>query len=537
MRFTTPLLLALVVIILGFLPTDDVPRAQAPAPRLIVITSDLHFGPGRDPTTRQWLPVEDFRWSEALASFLNAVGESSPATDLVFNGDTFDLWQAGGSDCGRHDVRVGCTETEALRRLESVLAAHAAEVALIGAFARRGDNRVVFVPGDRDAALLFPSVTERVRAAFGAPGRVHVASQGYWLSDDGLVYAEHGHQLAGDPYRLAEWPLPFVRTGDGQYLERSWGEQLVQALYDELEPRYPIIDNVAQEGAGLKYVVADASAVPPDRIDALLTFFLARPVWQQFRLELDGGDVQPPVWDLDAVRQQGARFLVESLLPDDRLRPRVERAAKEGRLAVDLARLTDQELRAVCDYRAALRRARRRLERSMTQASTTGPPPTECPRTRATRGSAFDDFWSSRDAVFEGRVEQVNAALARDGRATRPVRVLVHGHSHLPAPAFVPVRGASWPIVLNSGAWQRTVTPFQLEIVMQERGWSDAELLQQLQPEDLPACYGVVWIDPYTNDSPSPRLRFWRPDGRWGVLPRDAAPMATACGGGGGPAA
>ena len=55
---------------------------------------------------------------------------------------------------------------------------------------------------------------------------------------------------------------------------------------------------------------------------------------------------------------------------------------------------------------------------------------------------------------------------------------------------------------------------------------------ESLPPEQLPACYGVVWIEPYA-ERPSPRLRFWRGEGRWGNLPRDAAGIANACGGGG----
>ena len=71
---------------------------------------------------------------------------------------------------------------------------------------------------------------------------------------------------------------------------------------------------------------------------------------------------------------------------------------------------------------------------------------------------------------------------------------------------------------------------------MQERGWTEGEVLRQLRPEDLPMCYGVIWIEPYESD-PKPRIRFWRGEGRWGTLPRDAAGISTACGGGGGPAA
>jgi hypothetical protein len=201
-------------------------------------------------------------------------------------------------------------------------------------------------------------------------------------------------------------------------------------------------------------------------------------------------------------------------------------------LSIDIASLTDKELIAMCDYRAALRRSRRRLERSMTQASTTGRAPSECPRTMATRGSAFDYFWRSRDELVMSRFEQVRTAIAADSRSSQSIKVVAFGHTHLPAAPVPLIRGGVTPVVLNSGAWQRTATPFQIEEVMQDRSWTEGDMLRQLRPEDLPACYGVVWIEPYSAD-PKPRVRFWRSDGRWGNLPRDAAGMATACSGGG----
>jgi UDP-2,3-diacylglucosamine pyrophosphatase LpxH len=507
--------------------------SQTSTSRLVVIASDLHFGAGRS-ASGEWLPIEDFRWQEDLASFLKAIDEAGKgATDLVLNGDTFEVWQSATDDCGHRDVRSGCTEQEARSRLERVLAAHTADLAALGTFARSGTNRLILVPGDHDAALLFPAVASRAIASFNAPGRVEVAIRGYWLSADGAVYAEHGHQMPGDPYAFTTWPQPFVRSIDGVHLERTAGERLAQPLYNDVEPRFPILDNFAQEGSGLKYAAAaDPMVLPSDAIQPLLMFFLARPTWQQFRLELDGGDVQPPEWDLEAVRHSGTAVLVESLLPDDRFRPTVERVLREGRLSIDLVTLTDGQLIALCDYRAALRRSRRRLERSMTQASTTGRAPSECPRTTATRGSSFDYFWRSRDDLLARRFEQVRTTLAADTLPSQSIKVVAFGHTHLAAAPVPLTRGGVTPVVLNSGAWQRTATPFQIEEVMQDRGWSEGDVLRQLRPEDLPACYGVIWIDPYSSD-PKPRVRFWRSDGRWGTLPRDAAGMATACGGGG----
>jgi UDP-2,3-diacylglucosamine pyrophosphatase LpxH len=530
----TARLVGFVVVALASVAALD---SQISSSRLLVIVSDLHLGPGRN-ASGEWLPFEDFRWQQDFASFLRAIDEAGKgSTDLVLNGDTFELWQSLTADCRYSDRRLGCTEQEASERLERVIAAHTTDLAALGTFARSGTNRVVLVPGDHDAALLFPGTAARAVAAFNAPGRVEVATRGYWLSSDGAVYAEHGHQNSDDPYAYTAWPQPYVRSGGRVHLERSSGERLAQRLYNELETRFPILDNFAQEGAGLKYVgAADPMALPADSMQPLLMFFLARPTWQQFRLELDGGDVQSPEWDLEMVRRSGAAVLVESLLPDDRFRPIVDRALGDGRLSLDVSTLTASQLNAICDYRAALRRSRRRLERSMTQAPTTGRAPAECPRTSATRGSAYDYFWRSRDAVVGSRVEQVRASLAMDGRPSQSIKVVALGHTHLAAAPVPVTRGGVTPVVLNAGAWQRTVTPFQIEETMQERSWSEGDALRRLRPEDLPACYGAIWIEPYATD-PRPRVRFWRGDGRWGTLPRDAAGMTTACGGGGGPAA
>ena len=530
------LLLSLAVAIVSTIAavaTTAVVDSQTLTSRFVVIASDLHFGVGKN-ASGEWLPAEDFRWQEDFAAFLRAIDEAGKgATDLVLNGNTFELLQSTTDDCRARDARLGCTEQEARGRLERVIAAHSPELAALGTFARNGTNRLILVPGDHDAALLFPAVASRAIESFNAPQRVDVATRGFWLSSDGAVYAEHGHQMPGDPYAFAEWPQPFVRADDGVHVERTPGERLAQGLYNDLEPRFPILDNFAQEGGGLKYVdAADPMALPADSIQPLLMFFLARPTWQQFRLELDGGDVQPPEWDLEALKRGAAAVLAESLLPDDRFRPVVERALRDRRLSIDIASLTDKELIAMCDYRAALRRSRRRLERSMTQASTTGRAPSECPRTMATRGSAFDYFWRSRDELVMSRFEQVRTAIAAESRSSQSIKVVAFGHTHLPAAPVPLIRGGVTPVVLNSGAWQRTATPFQIEEVMQDRSWTEGDMLRQLRPEDLPACYGVVWIEPYSAD-PKPRVRFWRSDERWGNLPRDAAGMATACSGGG----
>ncbi len=508
--------------------------AQAPPPaRTTVVLSDLHMGPGRT-AAGEWHPYEDFRWPSELAAFLAAVNtEGRGATDLVLNGDTFELLQSATADC-QGTAAAGCTEDEALARLERVLTAHAAELKSLAAFAQAGDNRIVIVPGDHDAALLLPAVGRRLASGLGAAApRIRIATEGYWASGDGRLVAEHGHQIGSSPHRFDAWPSPSVAAAGTTRVTRPWGEQAVQGLYNRVETAYPIVDNVSQSGAGIKFALAadpalDVAAQAPE----LLHYFLLMTPWQQFRMELDGGEVQPPRWNLADTRAQGAAFLVSALPDDDPFKKVASEAQAQGRLAELAKALSDDEVLAICDYRAAVRRARRRFEPVVSQFAPRGPVITECLRMPDTRGAVFDYFWQSRDRVFGRYLETV--AARQPGKAVPAV--FVHGHTHLPDRAqsnanmisgglltipmegFSPVRGALTPVVINGGAWQRTITPVQLGRMQAERGVGMDVVLRETQPEQLPACYGFVLIPAYT-DAPAPSVRYWRPaaGGSWSI--------------------
>jgi hypothetical protein len=222
---------------------------------------------------------------------------------------------------------------------------------------------------------------------------------------------------------------------------------------------------------------------------------------------------------------------------DDPLKPILAKASASGALTPAMQQWTDEEHAAVCDLRAAVRSARRRFERPGKQFQPRGPAVAECPRTPETRGALFDYFWQSRDRVFARHLETVSRQAAKGGRR---IAVFVHGHTHLadrsqtganmisggllkiPMEGFSPVRGAISPIVINGGAWQRTITPVQYERIRGERSVLDDELMRSLQPEQLTPCYSFVRIPPYS-DAPAPAVRYWREaGGEWG--------MAGGCG-------
>ena len=469
--------------------------AQTAIPaRTIVVIGDLHMGPGRD-AAGQWHPYEDFRWRDEFIAFMAALNAQGGDVDLVINGDLFELLQSTAVPCNSSGMS-GCTAAAAAQRLDAVVKAHADELAAIGKFAGSRSNRVYVIPGDHDAALLLPEVWRRAVAAFGAPAdRVTLVTSGTLLLSQDRIHIEHGHQLPLSASRFSSWPNPVVDVNGRPHLERPWGEQVILPFYNRAELKYPIVDNVAEAGVGAKFAAA-ADAAPPDPA-ALLRFLLSKTTWQQFRMDLDDGEVQAPRWDLSRIRADLGAFMAASLPSDDPFAATVK-TIPPANLAETAARLSDHEIVAICDYRAAIRRARRRMERVLTQLSGVGAPMAECPRTPETVGSAFEYYWRSRD-------QQIRDYIPRAGE----LDLIVLGHTHLLDRAFRPL-GEAGPAVVTSGAWQRTIHPNDLKSI-------EAPL------ESLPACYSFLEI-PASTGRRTAQQRWWPlPQAKGqGLVARDA---------------
>jgi UDP-2,3-diacylglucosamine pyrophosphatase LpxH len=493
-------------------PAGSQPLPATASSRRTVLVSDLHFGVGRD-ASGAWDAYEDFRWATEWDAFLRDLAATGrPATDLILNGDTFELWQSLAQDCRYADRDLGCSEAEALGRLQRVLTAHAPELAALGRFAGAGDNRVVIVPGNHDGALLFPRLAQAVVAAVPAPaGRVRVAAEGFWLSADGRIYAEHGHMIGEEvnAFRVRgqkAWPDPFIDAGGLRHIVRSWGEQFVQEYYNRWERRYPIIDNVADETVGIRYgIAAEGPASTVGAFGGLLKFLVLGQTWAQLRQGL-GEQGGRPRWDLAAVRAHGARFVLDSLPPGDPIRAAVEAAVAAG--TIDLAALgfTPDDLLEICDRRALLRRAQ--LQQTPVPARLVA----ECPREGGTLGAAVEYLLGQRDKHFGDHLLATSERLARAGRPPRAFSVFVFSHTHAAHRGFYPLRRRepAWdPHVVNTGAWQRVIAPEALAAIQAREGWRDAEVLTRMTLERLPACYSAVVVEPYTT-RPAAVVRWWK---------------------------
>lgn len=468
--------------------------------RLTVFISDLHMGLGRG-ADGKWHPYEDFRWSGALAGFLDAIGcEGKDRVDLVILGDLLEYWQLPEDiRCAGAGPNTGCSEPELVAMTTRILSAHEATFVALRAFAKRGDNRLYLVPGNHDAALLIPDVWKLVvRALAGEGGRVSFVASGLWRSEDGRIFAEHGHQIGSDVNRFDAWPTVTAPSVDGQSLMiRPWGELFVQRLFNAEERQYPIIDNLSPESAGARYRIADrglwGSAADMARFIAFNIFQTS--VDQKAALlslpPTPGAVPTPPLpFDRRAALRAGHTLFTASLPPDDPMQqlldgPDALAAELRRQLAALADSLSDEELQMLCKNALLY---------------------TKADPCRPQLSAAIAARLVPREALF-------GKHLAERRRQAGQFEVFIFGHTHKWEAGWpVSVPGGRPVTVFNSGAFQRVVDEAGFLDRARARGWSPSEALRRLQPEDLAPCYAAVVVKPDTSGTLEAALRLWQQD-------------------------
>lgn len=501
-------LLHLLVALLAFLTFFAL---AAKAERQQVFISDLHLGIGRD-ENKQWFPEEDSRWSAEFIAFLDAVDEMGKVeTDLILNGDTFELWQSIGNDCIYESRNYGCTEPEALNRLRRVASQHGKELSALGRFASRSTNRVYIVPGNHDAALLFPLVAKEVLTAIGGvPGRTTVEASGNWVSKDGRVYAEHGHQIGNDVNAFKGWPKPFLDESGRLHLQKPWGEQFVQGYYNRFEKKFPTIDNITQESEAIRLGMAAAGpAHTAAEAGAFAKFFVTDVSFDQFRQVLADKKAADPQWDIKAIRQKLTdKFILESFPADDPIRAELAAQLASPASAQWISQLSDEEMLAICDRRALLREAGRNVEEC----------PQEAPALGAIRESMVEFIYKRAvEDKFRNHLRGALSDLRAANRANRAFDVFVYSHTHRADPGFtVPISNDVRVRVVNTGAWQRVISPTTLQAILKRDKVADNGALDHLTFERMLECYSFVRVAADTGRTVA-ALKFWRKNnaGKW----------------------
>lgn len=476
--------------------------------RYLVVISDLHMGLGK--VGSQWHPYEDFRWPKALKSLLDEVSRlGKDRVDLVIAGDFLELWQRPDDiACKGQGAGLGCTVEEMVRVTQRVIKAHSGVDAgsprafdSLRAFSQRGENRIYLLPGNHDAALLIPSVWALVAEALNEKsGRVKfigASEEGRWTTANGRIVVEHGHQMGADLNKYDQWPT--VLDNDKGLMIRVEGELNVQRLFNGVERKYPIIDNLSPEVRGAWYRAQDRGALGTIAdIGKLLVFMLFETSIEQKKDLLGHGptpDAQGNIrWDPDYARQTlGYKLFAYALPPDDTIRvallaePANENSVKLRHELTQIAqdpRLSNSDIQHLCDQ-LALRGELRCWD---------------------------PEAGAVAEALFSSRYRVERDHLRERIKQYPQMKVFIYGHTHqFEVGHNVEVDDITPVTVFNSGAFQRVMDDDDYRRKLEESypGLSAADGLSKLTLEDdFKPCYTVV-MGSVTKDKYDLELKRW----------------------------
>jgi UDP-2,3-diacylglucosamine pyrophosphatase LpxH len=479
-----PWLFAFVVFMLGFWQPSSAnePHASSTA-RSIYVISDLHFGVGKKGDSH-WDPHEDFRWPMALNAFLKEVSKrESGGADLVIAGDLLELWQPPAGIPCRHGGNRGCSIEEVIKLATYVADQHKEELASLGAFASNGANHVFIVPGNHDAAILIPRVWEIVsRMAKAVSGRLEFVPSGIWVSEDGLVVVEHGHQIGADVNRFPMWPEVTIADRGTTYLQSPWGERFVQRIFNDEEARYPIIDNLIPESAGARIRLADRGLWKSVQdVARFIEFNVLQTSFNQKIQALGNPNAAPNQPDCDA-KALGYKLILYGLPADDDFRVTAEADSPDSlalRKAMDarVSKLSEDETSQLC----------------------------AAARSNGNLGALLQAAVTSHEAVMRTHL------LNRLGQFPR-MQTFVYAHTHqIETPQAIKLSMTRSVSVANDGAFQRLVSEsgFRKRAAALKIPASDG--LAKIPLEILPACYGFVYVSATVVDR-TPLSQFWSMD-------------------------
>jgi UDP-2,3-diacylglucosamine pyrophosphatase LpxH len=465
-----------------------------------VFISDLHFGLGHVDEAK-WDPYEDFRWNDALSGFLTHLDSTYKSrVDLIVLGDFMEMWQHPlPSNCQGPTKDHGCSVAEARDLAHRIALAHQDSLKQLSVFAKKGENHLYLVPGNHDAALLLPAVWAEVEKVLGgASDQITLVTQGMWQSPDGLLLAEHGHQIGKDVNKYDTWTTVTEIKKSTEYLLKTWGEQFVQKVFNETEREYSIIDNLSPESVGVRYRIADRGYIKSARdIAKFLAFNLFETSVKQRGQVLDGApahETSKPKWNIDYAKNTLGYRLIAGALPAgdpllDQINANDEMAKQlQEQLSLVVADLSETDVEQLCDHLAI-------------QGRVACLPPT---------------MGALRQALFNTKEAVIRKHLKERRKSHKSFRYFIYGHTHqLETPWEVQFGAYDQITVANTGAFHRVVDEKGFKRRMNEKGLTSDKALKSIQLADLPPCYTFVLVDA-NNPSPIQTLRWAQAEGSKG---------------------
>jgi UDP-2,3-diacylglucosamine pyrophosphatase LpxH len=220
-----------------------------------IVLSDLHLADAQplDPKRPLWkrFKNEDLFIDDSFARFLEeAMQEADGPIEIVFAGDTFDFDAVVALPADPSfpinwlEARRGldASEEKSLFKMQVILQTHHVWIAALRRFLDAG-NRAVFVIGNHDIELHWPSVQRLLREALGRTEEqedLRICEWFYLSNGDTLI--EHGNQY--DAYCVCSDPVwPFIERNGTLFVRMPFGNLASKIMLNGMGLFNPNVDS------------------------------------------------------------------------------------------------------------------------------------------------------------------------------------------------------------------------------------------------------------------------------------------------------
>jgi UDP-2,3-diacylglucosamine pyrophosphatase LpxH len=182
--------------------------------------------------------LEDFFYDQKFAEFLAyySSGDYEKAeVELVINGDFFNHLQVDPRELYPELI----TDRVAVARTGAIIEGHPAVFEGLRKFVAAPNHNIVFMIGNHDLGLFYPSVQRQVVDRIGGETRVHNMPQ---YVTNGVVF-EHGNQQVAENW--VDFQNPFVTKDVSEpIINLPWGDLFVIRFLNQVKRARPYIDKV-----------------------------------------------------------------------------------------------------------------------------------------------------------------------------------------------------------------------------------------------------------------------------------------------------
>ena len=189
------------------------------------VVSDMHLTEAHEPDEVRplWMAYKrrDFFIDEEFAAFLDHVEQKADGPiELILNGDIFDFDSVMAVPSKDRHIEwlerargLGSEEWKSQFKMRAIIDDHPRWFEALGAFVARG-HKAVFVIGNHDVELYWPSVQRMICEALGAPYPLNIGDEdqgepvvfcNWFYLSGGDTYVSHGHQY--DPNCVVRDPI------------------------------------------------------------------------------------------------------------------------------------------------------------------------------------------------------------------------------------------------------------------------------------------------------------------------------------------